>query len=111
MRVWSFDNKHKTLKFQPQFIEHVRLKNCGITTRMFDEKGIDVGHVVDLLASDTGEKFATARITKVYHHPFGEVAKEAADPQGLYQQYQSYYGHKIEPDMPLKFMHFDIIER
>jgi hypothetical protein len=111
MRVWSFESKNKTLKFRPQFVEHIRSKNCGITTRMFDENNISEGDVLDLVDSATDKKFITAKVSKVYYRPFGEVAKEAADPQGLYRQYQDYYGHKIEPDMPIKFIHFDIIGR
>ena len=102
---------NKILKFKPHFIDHVKSKPCGITARMFDEKHLSEGEVIDLLDSASGRKFATAKITKVVYKSFSEMAKDAADPEGLYAQYKSYYHHKIEPDMQVKIIHFDVIER
>ena len=101
---------NKTLKFRPHFIQHILAKSNGITTRLFDEKNIAAGDTVDFLASDTGKKFATAKVTKTYERPFDQVAQEGRSPTGLYEQYRNYYQRLIEPTTPMKFIYFDIVQ-
>lgn len=100
---------NKTLKFPSIYAPFVAKNKKGITTRLFDEKDISAGDVLDFLVRETGEKFATAKVTAVEIKSFEESMKDAHDIQGMYDQYKSYYGKDIDPNDQMKWIYFEII--
>lgn len=101
---------HKELKFHPLYVEAVGKQDIGTTMRLFDDKSLSEGDVVDFINSDTHEKFATASIEKVEESTFEEAMKGAADADGVREMYEGYYQKKILPQTPVKFVHY-IIQR
>ena|SRR6185503_4167623 len=101
---------NKTLGFKPHFIEAIIKKDKIVTTRLFDEKNLSVGDVVDLLNSENKEKFATSKITKVWETSFEDLVKDAKDVQGMYDQYKDYYNREIKPEDKVKWIEFELIK-
>lgn len=101
----------KTLKFPSHYKEAIVAQDKGITMQLFDEKNISVGDIIDFLDRDTGDRFATVKVTKVYEKPFQEAIKGAKNVKGMYEQYESYYQRKIQSDTSAKFIYYEIIEK
>lgn len=100
---------NKTLKFVPHYVPAVLNNKQGITTRLFDEKNISTGDVVDFLDASTNEKFATAKITKVEETTFANAMKGASDIEGMYKQYEGYYKQDVKAETPMKIIHFELV--
>lgn len=101
---------NKTLKFKSQFVDTILTKDKIITTRLFDDKNLTVGDVVDFINSESAEKFATGKITDVKEITFEEMVKDAADIKGMYDQYAYYYGKQIDSKETVKVISFDLIK-
>jgi hypothetical protein len=106
---WYTNNMNKTLKFPSHFTETIKTQASIITTRLFDEKNLNVGDTIDLLTKESGEKFASGKITKIQEKTFADVLADAKDPEGLHKMYEEdYYHQKIDSTTPVKFIHIDI---
>lgn len=100
---------NKKLKFLHMYVEYIVKLDTFTTFRLFDDKNLSVGDVVGLLDSETGEKFATAKITKIKEASFEEMIKRAADKGGMYEQYKKYYSRDIKPDDRGKYIDFEMV--
>ena len=58
--------KRKTLKFTTYLVPLVLSGEKYTTFRLFDDKDIQEGGVIGFYHKEGGEKFATAKVTKVY---------------------------------------------
>lgn len=101
---------NKTLKFESFFADTIKGKDKITTSRLFDEKNLSLGDDVDFLNADTGEKFATGKITAIKETTFAEMVKDAADIQGMYQTYKFRYKREIKPEDKVKLVAFDILK-
>ncbi|GEM_PF-1436566 len=101
----------KSLKFPSHFVEAILKQGQGITTRLFDEKNISEGDVVDFLENGTNKRFATVKIEKVDETTFGEAMKDAKDMQGMYDQYATYYKRQITSEVPMKIIHYEFVDK
>jgi hypothetical protein len=100
---------NKTLKFPSHYAPFIIKNKKGTTTRLFDEKNISTGDMLDFLDKETKEKFATAKVTAVEVKSFEETMKDADDIHGMYDQYKYYYGKDIDPKDEVKWIHFEIV--
>jgi hypothetical protein len=98
---------NKTVKFKTHFVKAILAKEKIATTRLFDDKNLSAGDVVDLVDSGSKIKFATAKITKVEKTTFDEMVSDAKDAVGMYQQYRLYYNREIKPEDEVKKIYFD----
>lgn len=99
----------KTLKFRPFFIEFILTRDKFVTARLFDDKNLSVGDAVDLLNSETGEKFGNGKIVNIRELSFEEMVKGAVDIEGMYAQYKDYYRRDITPTDTVKYIYFEMI--
>jgi len=56
---------NKSLKFRSNLIEAIESGESNITWRLFDDKDISVGDVIDLINRDTDAKFGEATVVEV----------------------------------------------
>jgi hypothetical protein len=106
----------KTLKFKDAKAKMILAGEKTATLRLFDDKGLSVGDVLELINSDTGEKFGRAQITFVIEKSIKDI--EESDLQGhekyknkedVLENLRSYYGDKVSLNTPAKIIYFGLI--
>ncbi|MGE5298036.1 MAG: ASCH domain-containing protein, partial [Acidobacteriaceae bacterium] len=100
---------NKTLKFAPKLVPLILNRTKTTTWRLWDDKGLKEGDVVDFLEAGTKRHFVTAKLTKVYEKTFGTLTDD--DKQG-HEKYQSdqelfaffkkSYKREVNADTPVK---------
>lgn len=104
---------HKTLKFVPVLVDMILAGDKWSTWRLWDDKDLTEGDVVDLFNKETGEQFGTARIVRVVEKPLGEltdadkVGHEGFASDGeMYATYTRYYNREVSPESLVKISLF-----
>ena len=107
--------ERKTIKFRPHLADMVLAGEKNVTWRIFDDKDLKEGDVVDFLKNDTKERFAEAELVKVYEKTLG--ALEDNDWEGherfnseeeMYETYKKYYGDRVNKDTVVKIIQFKL---
>jgi hypothetical protein len=108
--------ERKTIKFRPHLAELVLKGKKNITWRLFDDKDLRTGDVVDFINWETSEKFAEAELNKVREKTLGTLADEDwegherfASEEEMYKTYKIYYGEKVDENSPVKIIKFKLI--
>ena len=108
--------KHKIIKFRDHLAKLVLAGEKNVTWRLFDDKNLQKGDVVELVNSNTGEIFGKAVLTDVREKKMGEL--EEADFDGhekfssdeeMYKTYRQYYGGRVGPDTIVKIVRFRLL--
>jgi hypothetical protein len=104
----------KILKFREHLVPLILSGEKNVTWRLFDDKDISVGDVVDFINWNTGEKFGESEVLLVSEKKFGELEED--DFQGHERflnseeklaTYNKYYDNKVTPDTIIKMITFD----
>ncbi len=104
----------KTLKFKPQLVAQILAGTKTATWRLFDDKDIQVGDIIDVFNKETGDQFGVVTITRVRIKTLGTL--EESDWEGheryeseaaMYAEYRGYYGDAVGPDSEIKQIDFD----
>jgi len=103
----------KTLKFRPHLCEQIQAGNKTSTWRLFDDKDLQTGDVLEFINKDTGTTFGTAIITSLYTKTLStledkdwEGQERFASDAEMYTSYREYYGDKVGPDSEVKILMF-----
>ena len=113
----SYRNRDmKTFKFRNHLVKDIQEGRKTVTWRLFDDKNLSVGDRLELLNSESGEKFAEAEITQVREKKLTQI-KEAdfeghekySSSEVMLQHYQEYYGHKVTMDTLIKMIDFKVL--
>lgn len=103
----------KTLKFKTHLVEQILAGTKTSTWRLFDDKDIQVGDIIDVFNKDNGDQFGVVTITSVKVKTLGTL--EESDWEGherydseavMYAEYRSYYGDRVSSDTEVKIIHF-----
>src|SRR3989344_4510572 len=95
----------KTLKFKPYLVDQILNGSKIVTWRLFDDKDLKVGDELDFLNSETGDRFADAKILEITEKKLGDM--EGGDFEGhekyqneddMLEHYRKYYGDKVNLD-------------
>jgi hypothetical protein len=96
----------------------IPLVRSGVKTkawRLFDDKDIRVGDVLEFVHATSRRPFAQAKVTQVVEKSFRELS--AGDKDGhepfvsdaeMYRTYSKYYRCAVTPDTLLKIIRFEI---
>lgn len=106
----------KTLKFRKELSELI-LKNEKTTTwRIFDDKGIKEGDIMQFLVWETKEVFANARIINVIEKKFKDLNEQDleghekfASKEEMYTTYSVYYNKVVDENTLVKIIKFELI--
>ncbi len=107
---------HKTLKFREHLVKLVLAKEKDLTWRLFDDKNLSEGDIVDLINWNTGEVFGKAHLIKVWEKKMKDL--DDADYDGherfssdeeMYKTYKTYYGDRVGPDTIVKMISFELV--
>ena len=106
----------KTIKFRSHLAELVAKGEKTSTWRLFDDKDLSVGDIVDFINWDTGVKFAEAKLTDVYEKTLSTLEdadwvghEKFASEEEMYATYKTYYGDGVGPDTVVKIIHFVLL--
>ena len=107
----------KTLKFRDHLAELVLAGEKDVTWRLFDDKNLAHGDLVDLVNWDTREIFARAELIKVYEKRMGDLEEadfvgheKFANEEEMYKTFRTYYGDRVGPDTIVKIIRFKLIQ-
>lgn len=102
---------HKALKFPSAWVQSILERGMIVTGRIFDEKEIVFGDIIDLIDDKTGNHFATGTVTNVKTIPFSEYLKGARDPQTVRDEFRLFYKREVPLETPFKFICIDTITK
>lgn len=107
---------NKTLKFQPHLVQQIRDGSKTITWRLFDDKDLQQGDLVDFYEKGHAQPFAHARITKLAVKTLGTLEDEDwigherfASEEEMYETYRRYYGPEVGSETEVKILWFDLL--
>lgn len=107
---------HKNLKFSEHLISPILSGTKTSTWRLWDDKNLSIGDIVDFLEYGTKKHFATARIFKMVEKPLGILTKEDKDghesfnsDQDMYSTFEKYYNKKVDHETLVKIVWFELI--
>ena len=108
----------KTVKFRPDLAQLIIEGKKTTTWRLFDDKDLQAGDVIELMNKATLKPFGHAVISEVVEKPI--KAMDDADWEGherfpsdevMYAKYREYYpGREVGPETPVKILHFEMIK-
>ena len=106
----------QTLKFRKELSELI-LKNEKTTTwRIFDDKDIKQGDVIQFLVWETKEVFANAKIINVIEKKFKDLDEQDlnghekfASKEQMYATYSTYYNKTVDENTLVKIIKFELI--
>ncbi len=87
------------------------------TWRLFDDKDLSVGDIIELRQFGKGTPFANAKIIFVDEKPFGEFTPE--DKEGhesftseeqMYDTYSGYYNRPVDSATIVKIIRFELLK-
>jgi hypothetical protein len=108
---------NKTLKFAPHLVPLILDGSKTSTWRLWDDKNLAEGDIIDFLESGTNKHIATAKLIKVYEKTLGILTPE--DKKGheqfksdeeMYQHYKEYYKREVNGDTPLKIINYVLLK-
>lgn len=106
----------KRLKFSSELIPLIVSGEKYATWRLWDDKNLMENDILDLVESNTGKSFATARIYKVNEKSLTEITEEDKIGQeefpsddAMYQKLSYHYKKQITPQTIVKVIYFKLI--
>lgn len=103
----------KQIKFTRPLSQQILTGTKTTTWRLFDDKDLKEVDLLELLVSDTKEKFAEATILKLTEKTFSNLTNEDWEGHGkfssdqeMYETYSRYYNQKVTPQTKLKIIKF-----
>lgn len=107
----------KTLKFKHHLVQQILDGTKTVTWRLFDDKNLQTGDILEMIDADTGKSFCQAMITKIKEKKLGEVEENDfegheryASKEEMLGHYRGYYGEKVDRDTIIKMIDFKIIK-
>lgn len=108
--------EHKVIKFRDHLAKLVLAGEKDLTWRLFDDKDLTVGDVVELVNWNTGEVFGRAELIDVWEKKMNALTEsdfdgheKFASEEELYATYRTYYGDKVGPETIVKIIRFKLL--
>lgn len=106
----------KTLKFRKELSELILKKEKKTTWRIFDDKDIKQGDVMQFLVWETKEVFANAKIINVIEKKFKDLDEQDLEghekfesKEQMYKTYSTYYNKTVDENTLVKIIKFELI--
>lgn len=108
----------KSLKFKPHLADQIRAGIKTITWRLFDDKDLQSGDIVDFYENGQDQPFAYAEVTNVRVKSLGALEdadwvghEKFASDEEMYETYRRYYGSTVGPDTEVKIVAFKLKDK
>lgn len=107
----------KRMKFAPNLMPLILEGKKTSTWRLWDDKDLTTGDIVEFANSETLEVFAKAELTKVIEKPFKELTEEEKvghekykDEKELFKTFEDYYHKSVNENTTFKIVWFKLIK-
>lgn len=107
----------KTLKYDQSLVALILSGEKDVTWRLFDDKDLKAGEIVNFMNKQTGEIFARAEIIATTEKSLGEIQETDFEGHERFESreamlatYQGYYGDRVNWDTMVKIIKFKLIE-
>ncbi len=117
VKRFKFLGQLKPLKFNPLLIKRVIKGEKTSTWRLFDDKNLKKGDYLQLLHSETKERFALAVIKEVKETTFRNFSNKDllghetyASRQLMLDTYSKYYSRKVTENTKVKIIKFELLQ-
>ncbi len=105
----------KSLKFVPELADMIRRAEKFTTWRLFDDKDLQLGDVIDLYELGYDRPFGRARVSSLVERPMGRLTDEDWEghekfesDEAMYATYSRYYGRPVGPETMIKVLRFEL---
>ncbi len=106
----------KQLKFRHNLVKEILEGRKNVTWRLFDDKDLKIGDILDFIDSETGENFAKVEIINAREKKFGDIDnvdfeghEKFKNKEEMLKTYQGYYGDKVNLEIIVKIIKFKLI--
>lgn len=106
----------KRLKFYKELSKLILRGEKNTTWRIFDDKNLQVGDILQFIVTENKEEFAKAKIIEVKLKTFEELNEDDwmghesfNSKEEMYKQYSLYYNQKVTSKTPLKIIKFELL--
>jgi hypothetical protein len=107
----------KTLKFKHHLAEQILNGTKTVTWRLFDDKDLQAGDLVEFIDSDEGNTFGQAEIIKIREKKLGKIEEQDFDghetyesPDEMLKHYKGYYGDRVTLETSIKIIEFKLLK-
>lgn len=108
--------EHKKFKFTGRLIPLILSGKKTVTWKLWDDKDLRAGDIVDFLEFETLNHFATAEITSVKEKLFADLNQEdeegheeKASLEEMRRVMAEYHKKPVGPETPVKIVRFKLI--
>lgn len=108
---------YKKLHFSSDLVPLILSGQKVSTWRLWDNKNLQKGDIVDFLESGTEKRFATTRLVKVIEKEMGNLTDEDknghekfTNDKEMYKTYSGYYKRPVDSKTKVKVIWFELIE-
>lgn len=109
-------NMIKTLKFRKNLSELILKNEKNTTWRIFDDKDIKEGDIIQFLVWETREAFAKAKIINVVEKKFKDLDEKDMEghekfvsKEEMYATYSTYYNKTVDENTMIKIIKFELL--
>lgn len=107
----------KRLHFTPKLIDLILSGKKTSTWRLWDDKDLKEGDIVEFADSDTREVFVSAKLTRVIEKAFKDLTEEEKEghekyieAEEVFKNFSMYYGKKVDENTTFKVIHFSLLQ-
>lgn len=105
----------KTLKFAAHLVPLILSGEKTSTWRLFDDKDLTEGDIVDFIDRGSGGNFITAKLIKIIEKPLGSLTLEDKgghevyeNDEQMYETFKNYYQKEVTPETLVKVVFFEL---
>ncbi len=105
----------KTLKFRDSLASLILGGEKTTTWRLFDDKNLQEGDLLNFQVSETGKDFTKAKIIEIKEKRLGEITEEDYEghekfenQEDMINQFKKYYGDKVSKESVVKIIKFNL---
>lgn len=106
----------KRIKFAPNLVQLVLDGTKTSTWRLWDDKDLQTGDIVEFANAETQEMFAKAELTKVIEKPFKDLTDDEKDGhekytsnEEMFKKFESYYNKPVDENTLFKIIWFKLL--
>jgi hypothetical protein len=106
----------KTLKFVSRLVQPILSGEKTSTWRLFDDKDLSLGDELSFVNRETLQEFARGKILAIKEKSLGEATEadfvgneNYGSLENMYKILRGHYGDKVNPEIIVKMIDFEIV--
>lgn len=106
----------KKIRFSPNLVQLILDGTKTSTWRLWDDKDLKTGDVVEFANAETQEVFSIAELTKVIEKPFKDLTEDEkighekySNIEEMFKKFEGYYNKPVDENTLFKIIFFKLI--